>query len=170
MSKNNRNVNNKRKKKKGENYTETRTFNPPLENSASATLPIENQPQSIIYENIARVVEIDRKINSIEKDIVNIKYEVSSLKEKENRLLNRFGWILIMANILIGVLVALIIFIFVDFVYPFLEETLQNHQGQFWFITTFAALILGAICSLWWKVEKFAIYIKNRDKSNQKME
>lgn len=161
------NNNNKNKKKKGTNHTGTTTFIPPTINNEGVTLTTNNMQELLSYGNVKKIVELETKVDSLEKSIKDINSRIFSIRKKENRLLNRFGWTLIMANILIGILAGIIVFVFIDFVYPYLDNLLKNHQGQFWTITTISAGILIAICKLWWEVQKFAIYVKNRDQKEE---
>ena len=117
----NNNVYNKKKNKKGNN-TETSTL--PITSidgtTINSTNNIEANPQ--YYELYKKVIELESENKQLAIQVKNICSNVSSIRKKENRLLNRFGWTLIMANILLGVLSGVVVLGYFQFLYPTLQK------------------------------------------------
>ena len=112
------------------------------------------------------VHDIQQKIEQMEEEHKLFKEDVSKIKQSENRLLNRFGWTLILANIFIGVLTCLIIFFSLKYVFPKFDEWLKNDNWIIYVIEVALTAILGFIVKLYWEVSQFAKYVKKRDQEN----
>lgn len=157
----NNNVYNKKKNKKGNN-TETSTL--PIANIDGTTINsgvnIETTPQ--YYELYKKIIELESQNQKLESQIKNINSNVSSIRKKENRLLNRFGWTLIMANILLGVLAGVVVLGYFQFFYPTLQKNI-NSEGVLELLKWIMFGILGILATIWFSVMKFANYIRKRD-------
>lgn len=160
----NNNVYNKKKNKKGNN-TETSTLpiasiDGTIINSTNNMDNMEVNPQ--YYELYKKVIELESENKQLAIYVKNIKSNVSSIRKKENRLLNRFGWTLIMANILLGVLSGVVVLGYFQFFYPTLQKNI-NSDGTLELIKWGMFGILGVLVAIWLSVMKFANYIRKRD-------
>lgn len=160
----NNNVYNKKKNKKGNN-TETSTLpiasiDGTIINSTNNMDNMEVNPQ--YYELYKKVIELESENKQLAIYVKSIKSNVSSIRKKENRLLNRFGWTLIMANILLGVLSGVVVLGYFQFFYPTLQKNI-NSDGTLELIKWGMFGILGVLVAIWLSVMKFANYIRKRD-------
>ncbi len=160
----NNNVYNKKKNKKGNN-TETSTLpiasiDGTIINSTNNMDNMEVNPQ--YYELYKKVIELESENKQLAIYVKNIRSNVSSIRKKENRLLNRFGWTLIMANILLGVLSGVVVLGYFQFFYPTLQKNI-NSDGTLELIKWGMFGILGVLVAIWLSVMKFANYIRKRD-------
>ena len=157
----NNNVYNKKKNKKGNNI-ETSTL--PITSidgtTINSTNNMEANPQ--YYELYKKVIELESENKQLAIQVKNICSNVSSIRKKENRLLNRFGWTLIMANILLGVLSGVVVLGYFQFFYPTLQKNI-NSDGTLELIKWGMFGILGILAAIWFSVMKFANYIRKRD-------
>lgn len=130
------------------------------------TNPMEMYAFQNIVDNISN---LSNKIEKLESENKKINNELSNIKTKENRLLNRFSWTLIMANTLLGVLAFVTLLGYFQFVYPTLQININN-DGVFEFLKWIVFGIIGLLAGIWWSVMKFAKYVKDRDQADNKAE
>ena len=148
----------------------------------TSTLKIGNLPGSIIsktidnennngllnsYDLVSKIVELENKYNDLATQTKRINSNIDSIRCKENRLLNRFGWTLIMANVLLGILCGITVLGYFQFIYPELKKYIEN-EGTFEFISYIIFAIIGLLFTTWVSVLKFADYIKKRDQGENK--
>ena len=157
----------KKKNKKGL-FTETEYTLPIADFDGSIINGKANQtnPQDFqYYEIYEKIIELKTVTNQLTTQIKSINSNISSIRKKENRLLNRFGWTLIMANILLGILAAIIVLGYFQFFYPTLQKNI-NSEGTMELLKWIMFGILGALVTIWISVMKFANYIRKRDQIN----
>ena len=160
------NENNKKKNNKANN-TGTRTFLiSDIDGSVGTPLVKGDTQNPQYYELYKKIIELETQNQQLTTQVKNLNSNVSSIRKKENRLLNRFGWTLIMANILLGVLAAMVVLGYFQFFYPTLQKNI-NSEGVLELIKWGMFGILGLLVTIWVSVLKFANYIKNRDQSDK---
>lgn len=105
----NNNENSKKKNKKTNN-TGTRTFSiASIDGSVVNPYVKDDILNPQYYEIYKKIIELETQNQQLTTQVKNLNSNVSSIRKKENRLLNRFGWTLIMANILLGVLAVMVV-------------------------------------------------------------
>lgn len=134
-----------------------------LEQKYNEKTPLETYAIQSLIENISN---LSSKIEKLESDNKNINNNLRKIRTKENRLLNRFGWTLIMANILLGVLAFITVASYFQFIYPVLQKNI-NSEGVFEFIQWSVFGIITFLSSIWLSVMKFAKYVKERDQTSE---
>ena len=157
----------KKKNKKGL-FTETEYTLPIADFDGSIINDKANQtnPQAVqYYEIYEKIIELKTVTNQLTTQMKSINSNISSIRKKENRLLNRFGWTLIMANILLGILAAIIVLGYFQFFYPTLQKNI-NSEGTMELLKWIMFGILGVLVTIWISVMKFANYIRKRDQIN----
>lgn len=162
----NNNENSKKKNKKTNN-TGTRTFSiASIDGSVVNPYVKDDILNPQYYEIYKKIIELETQNQQLTTQVKNLNSNVSSIRKKENRLLNRFGWTLIMANILLGVLAVMVVLGYFQFFYPTLQKNI-NSDGVLELIKWGMFGILGALVTIWLSVMKFANYIKNRDQTDK---
>lgn len=156
-----------KKKNKKNQLTETYTLpiasiDGSIINGKDNTLDAKNTQYYEIYK---KIIELETVTNQLTAQIKSINSNISSIRKKENRLLNRFGWTLIMANILLGILAGIIVLGYFQFFYPTLQKNI-NSEGTMELLKWMMFGILGFLATIWVSVMKFAKYIRKRDQIN----
>lgn len=161
------NNNYSKKKNKKANDTETRTFLiAGVDGSIVNSFDKNSPPNPQYYELYKKIIELETQNQQLTTQVKGINSNILSIRKKENRLLNRFGWTLIMANILLGILAAIVVLGYFQFFYPTLQKNI-NSDGVLELIKWIMFGILGALTTIWLSVMKFANYIKKRDQADK---
>lgn len=165
--------NGKIKNKQGKNHYNgsTKTQNNFFKSDSSSISDLYGKDKSslevyALQSLVENVTNLSGKIEKLETDNKNINDSLRKIRIKENRLLNRFGWTLIMANLLLGVLAGITVLGYFQFVYPVLQKNI-NSEGVFELLKWIMFGILGFLTTIWVSVMKFADYIRKRDQTTR---
>ena len=162
ISKDNRKKN---KKSKRDNSTEITTLSISSNIDSSVIRRLQNNNENQFYDIYKKIIELETKYNELNEQSKKVSSNISAIRKKENRLLNRFGWTLIMANVLLAVLACLIVLGYAQFIYPTIQKNIDS-EGTLELIKWVSFTILGGIVTIWVSVMKFANYVRKRDQYN----
>lgn len=123
-------------------------------------LPSSTTEPTIDLKTIGRLT-YDMELLQKENTLINNR--ISEMQKKENRMLNRFGWTLLIGNFGLVLLIIFITVIFINNLYPFIKEVFKEDSGSLMVFNAIAGAIFLAILGFWWKLEKLLNYVRERD-------
>ena len=164
-------ANRKNVKNKGENYryrgNNTRTQKEPLKSISSSIGKIEDVSYgNNMIETFHLIFNLTQRVENLEKENKQIVNQLQKIKNRENRLLNRFGWTLIMSNILLGVFTIIMILVYFQFMYPFLQKIIKNSSIEQLIFEVSVAIIIF-LAGVWSSLVRFSNYIRKRDQDTK---
>ena len=151
-----------------------RTINP-IDDSNSSTLTstFNNYDESIKQndKDSARLIELltttnkmSNRLDALEKENKLLHEELNDTRTRENKLLNRFSWLLLIINIGSVVLIIMAIILFIDSFYPFIKKMINNSLSATIVVGAIGTAISGGIIGLWWTFNKYVNKVIEREK------
>ena len=151
-----------------------RTINP-IDDSNSSTLTstFNNYDENIKQndKDSARLIELltttnkmSNRLDALEKENKLLHEELNDTRTRENKLLNRFSWLLLIINIGSVVLIIMAIILFIDSFYPFIKKMINNSLGATIVVGAIGTAISGGIIGLWWTFNKYVNKVIEREK------
>ena len=156
------------------NDIKRRTINP-IDDSNSSTLTstFNNYDENIKQndKDSARLIELltttnkmSNRLDDLEKENKLLHEELNDTRTRENKLLNRFSWLLLIINIGSVVLIIMAIILFIDSFYPFIKKLIDNSLGATIVVGAIGTAISGGIIGLWWTFNKYVNKVIEREK------
>ena len=151
-----------------------RTINP-IDDSNSSTLTstFNNYDENIKQndKDSARLIELltttnkmSNRLDALEKENKLLHEELNDTRTRENKLLNRFSWLLLIINIGSVVLIIMAIILFIDSFYPFIKKMINNSLSATIVVGAIGTAISGGIIGLWWTFNKYVNKVIEREK------
>lgn len=123
-----------------------------------------NYPNSSSTTDYMMIASFMNRLDSLEKENNYLQRTIKEMKHRENKLLNRFSWLIFIMNIVSTVLLLFAIILFIDAFYPFVKKLMDNSTGATFVIGTIGATIGGGIIALWCKFNSYVKFIMDREK------
>lgn len=147
----------------------------PIENSDSSTLTstfnndLESVSQSekdsaILIELLKTTNKMSNRLDELEKENKLLHEDLNDTRTRENKLLNRFSWLLLIINFGSVVLIIMSIILFIDSFYPFIKKLIDNSLGATIVVGAIGTAISGGIIALWWTFNKYVNKVIEREK------
>ncbi len=151
-----------------------RTINPIDDNNSSTlTSAFNNYEESIkqndkdsaiLIELLTTTNKMSNRLDDLEKENKLLHEELNDTRTRENKLLNRFSWLLLIINIGSVVLIIMAIILFIDSFYPFIKKLIDNSLGATIVVGAIGTAISGGIIGLWWTFNKYVNKVIEREK------
>ncbi len=148
------------------NNKTTQSWNP-FENNYEKTLSEINVESKKGIENenaiITSLFSLTNKINDLENENRKLQKDLEETRFRENKLLNRFSWLILIINISSVLLAIILLILFINCIYPFISRLINDDIGIRVIISTLGGAILLAILGVWWELTKYIKWIKERE-------
>lgn len=114
-----------------------------------------------IYANLS---SLTARFDKLEQNNEAFKKEIEESKHRENKLLNRFSWLILILNIGSVVLIIMAVILFIDAFYPFIKKLMEDSQGATIVIGCIGTAISGGIIAIWWKFNEYVKKVIERER------
>ena len=157
---------NKARKKQFQSQDKT-----PFYNNESHTLnqnfrydsEFDNSSQGIngVYKAITT---INNRLDKLEEENKELHKELNDTRTRENKLLNRFSWLILILDIGSAILIIMSIILFFDSIYPFIKKLMDTSIGATFVFGAIGTAISGGIIALWCTFNKYVKEVIEREK------
>ena len=110
------------------------------------------------------IVNISSKLEELAKENEFLKKEIKENREKENKLINRFSWLLIILDISATLLMIMAVILFINSFYPFIKGLMADDVGATIVIGFIGTAISGSILAVWGVFNKYFKLVLEREK------
>lgn len=144
---------------KADSSTLTSTFNSDVESVSQS-----EKDSAILIELLKTTNKMSNRLDELEKENKLLHEDLNDTRTRENKLLNRFSWLLLIINFGSVVLIIMSIILFIDSFYPFIKKLIDNSLGATIVVSAIGTAISGGIIGLWWTFNKYVNKVIEREK------
>lgn len=146
-------------------FPNSETFSNSYSNSSNFKEDNKNETTLLIYET---VLKMNNRLDSLEARNKNLYRELNETKTRENKVLNRFSYLILIIDIIMTVVFAISVIVFFDSLYPFLKKIMEDSFGIKCIVTAVGGILATGISGLWWTFNKYVSQVINREKNLNK--
>ena len=139
----------------------TSTINSPNDFEIKDNNTYANINTNEIYKSI---IKINNRLDDLETENKKLTKDLKETRERENKLLNRFSWLILILNYSSAIVMFIVVFTFINSVYPFIKNLMENDIGVRVVISTVGTAIGGGIIAIWVSFNKYVKRIIEREK------
>lgn len=114
-----------------------------------------------LYQSINR---INSRLDELESENKRLQKDLNDTRTRENKLLNRFSWLILILNWGSVILLIITIILFINSLYPFLKSLIENDVGVRVAITIIGGAIGTGIIGIWGTFNKYVKEVIEREK------
>ena len=118
----------------------------------------------ILMELLKTTNTMANRLDDLEKENKILHEELNDTRTRENKLLNRFSWLILIINAGSVVLIIMSVILFIDSFYPFVKKLMDNSIGATIVIGAIGTAISGSIIAVWCKFNQYVKMIIEREK------
>lgn len=115
-----------------------------------------------IYSNISNLMAKFDKMEKINTDLQN---QIQESKTRENKLLNRFSWLILIINYSLVIIMLIAVVLFINSIYPFIKDLMENDTGVKVIVGLVGGAIGTGIIGIWLTFNKYVNKVIEREKS-----
>lgn len=118
----------------------------------------------IIMELLKTTTQMNERLDKLEQENKLLQEDLKETRERENKLLNRFSWLILIMNWASVIILTIVIILFINSLYPFLKGLMENDIGIKAIIITIGGAIGTGIIGIWLKFNKYVKEVIEREK------
>lgn len=107
---------------------------------------------------------LSNRLDSLENENKILHNELDNTRTRENKLLNRFSWLILIINYSMVIFIIMSLLLFFDSFYPFIKKMINDSDGAKIIIGTIGTAISGGIIGLWCTFNKYVNKVIEREK------
>ena len=147
----------------------------PIDDSDSSTLTsyyendnskdTQHEKDSVILMELLKTTNsMANRLDELEKENKSLQEDLNDTRTRENKLLNRFSWLLLIINGGSVVMIIMSIILFIDSFYPFIKNLIENSVGATIVVGAIGTTISGGIIAVWMQFNKYVNKVIEREK------
>ena len=105
------------------------------------------------------------KFDKMEKINTDLQNQIQESKTRENKLLNRFSWLILIINYSLVIIMLIAVVLFINSIYPFIKDLMENDTGVKVIVGLVGGAIGTGIIGIWLTFNKYVNKVIEREKS-----
>ena len=110
------------------------------------------------------IMSINNRLDDLEKKNIQLQKELRETKTRENKLLNRFSWLIQIINISSVILMIMAVILFIDSFYPFIQKLMKDSLGATIVMGAIGSAIGAGIIGIWLSFNKYVREVIERER------
>lgn len=115
-----------------------------------------------LYRAISKIIN---RLDDLEEENGKLRNDLNDTRTRENKLLNRFSWLIFIINVGTVILIIISVILFINSVYPFLKDAMENDTGLRVIVGIIGGTISTGICSIWLTFNKYVNKVIERERN-----
>ncbi len=124
----------------------------------------KDRDNSILCELLVTTNKMTNRLDNLEQENKILHKEIKNNKICENKLINQFSCFLLIINIGLVLLMIIGVILFIDSVYPFIKNLIENSHGAKIIVELIGGSIAAGIFGIWLSVNKYLIKVTQKEK------
>lgn len=132
-----------------------------INNQNNGKETLTSREKTEIYQSINR---INGRLDELENENKRLQKDLNETRTRENKLLNRFSWLILILNWGSVILIIIFIILFINSIYPFIKNLIDSDVGIRVSISIIGGAIATGIIGIWLSFNKYVDKVIEREK------